>query len=198
MKILFAAPDRDLLECYKKLLGYDYDEIVTAFDGTQVISLLSDENFDIVILDQSIPRIDYKIIIRQAQNRHIPVILLIGEPVSAEKLLEEPLPNLLLPYPFTSDAVKNAISDVVNKVSSKEKIIIGDTKINVSEFRIDSGRRLTSHEIDILESLINGEPASADEGVYIGALNDKFSQIGSKIRIKYRTKKGFEPVKENE
>ena len=48
MRILFAAPDRDLLECYKKLLESDFGETVTAFDGTQVYSLMSAEKFDIV------------------------------------------------------------------------------------------------------------------------------------------------------
>ena len=41
MKILFAAPDRDLLECFKQLFETDLGETVTAFDGTQVMTLLS-------------------------------------------------------------------------------------------------------------------------------------------------------------
>ena len=35
MKILFAAPDRDLLECYKQLFEADLGQTAAAFDGTR-------------------------------------------------------------------------------------------------------------------------------------------------------------------
>ena len=57
MKILFAAPDRDLLECFRKLLETDLGETVTAFDGTQVLTLLASESVDAVILDRDLPRV---------------------------------------------------------------------------------------------------------------------------------------------
>ena len=37
MRILLAAPDRDLLDCYRSILQADFGETVTAFDGTQVL-----------------------------------------------------------------------------------------------------------------------------------------------------------------
>ena len=198
MRILFAAPDRDLLQCYKKLLEYEYSEVVTAFDGTQVIYLLSAESFDIVILDSNIPRINFKTILSGVQNRHIPVIVLTDEPISAKQLSQEPLPNMILSYPFTSEHIKSAICNITDKVLSEEQFKIKDVEIDVSKFRIVSGPRLTSDEIDVLKSLSSGEAVPVDSRVYIGALNDKFSQIGSAARIEYKIKKGFVLVSKNE
>ncbi|MBR6915826.1 MAG: response regulator, partial [Clostridia bacterium] len=83
MKILFAAPDRDLLECFKQLLAGEFGETVTAFDGTQVLTLLSAENFDAVILDRALPRVDHKTLVARIREKDLPSVVLTDEPVSA-------------------------------------------------------------------------------------------------------------------
>lgn len=198
MRILFAAPDRDLLECYKKLLEIDFGETVTAFDGTQVISLLATEDFDIVILDRNIPRIDYEELIERIRDKEIPVIALNDCPVSAHDLTKPPLPNLWLSYPFTPEKICDEIKDTLNCVSSDEQFSVGDVEINVPGYRITGGPSLTAGEINVLRALLNGESITANDGVYINALNTKFGKIGAETRIKYKAKKGFELVAQNE
>ena len=198
MKILFAAPDRDLLECCKKLLETDCGETVTAFDGTQVLYMLEHESFDIVILDRDIPRIDYRKIISRIHEKELPVILLIDEPVSARQLTEEALPTAYLSYPFTSGQLGGVIQDITEKLSSGENLDIFGTEIIVSEFRLAGGCRLTVKEIDVLRSLLCGEHVTTSDGAYISALNEKFTRTGSKARIRYMTGNGFELVAENE
>jgi DNA-binding response OmpR family regulator len=126
MKILFAAPDRDLLECYKQLLETDPGETVTAFDGTQALMLLSAEDFDIVILDQRIPRLDYKVITERANEKNIPVILLTDDPAGARQR-EGASMNGRLSYPFTFAEIKKKILDTL------EKRGIGERKGPVTE-----------------------------------------------------------------
>ena len=113
MKILFAAPDRDLLECYKTLFEADLGQTVTAFDGTQVISLLSSEDFDLLILDRNIPRVDHKKIIGAAKQKSVPVIVLTDEP--GVPGTPEPSPDIRLSYPFTFDSIKRAVYDTLEK-----------------------------------------------------------------------------------
>ncbi|MBP5230162.1 MAG: hypothetical protein ILO68_00375 [Clostridia bacterium] len=108
MKILFAAPDRDLLECYRQLFETDLGETVTAFDGTQVLSLLSDESFDLLILDRKIPRVDDRTIIQRAKGKAVPVVLLTDEPGGVRNG-EEPLPDGTLSYPFSFDRIKETV-----------------------------------------------------------------------------------------
>ena len=198
MKILFAAPERDLLECYKILLQEDFGETVTAFDGTQVASLLSTENFDIMVLDRDIPRIDHKKLTQLAQKNKTPVIVLTDEPVSASQLTEDVIPNAYLSYPFNTEELEDKIREMIDKACSDEKLSVGDTEIGVSDFRIIDGPSLTSTEINVIKSLVNGGSVTVDDGAYISAINTKFLKTGSKTRIKYRTRKGFELVTEDE
>ena len=120
MKILFAAPDRDLLECYKKLLEADIGQTVTAFDGTQVLTLLATEGFDILILDWKIPRVDHKTIIESANRKKIPVIVLTDEHPGGRQS-EEPVPNGILSYPFTFSDIKKIILDTLDTCNIKER-----------------------------------------------------------------------------
>ncbi|MBQ7639252.1 MAG: hypothetical protein IJS90_10170 [Clostridia bacterium] len=198
MRIIFAAPDRDLLECYKTILENDLGETVTAFDGTQVISLLLNERFDIVILDRDIPRIEHKKLTALTHEKGMPVIILANAPVNVSDLTEEILPNAYLSYPFTPDRLVSVVRDVINKASSGELLTVGDTEIDISGSRIRNGPRLTCGEIDVLKSLLCKAAVTAYDGACINALNVKFARMGSRTRIKYRTKKGFETVTEDE
>ena len=60
MRVLFAVPDRDLLRCYDKLLEAAFGDVVTAFDGTQVLTMLIEEQYDIVVLDRKLPRVEHQ------------------------------------------------------------------------------------------------------------------------------------------
>ena len=122
MKILFAAPDRDLLECYKKLLVDDFGETVTAFDGTQVISLLMSENFDVLILDRNIPRVDHKTIVERANEKNVPVIVLTDEPAGVRRA-GEPSANGRLAYPFTFAEIKKKILEKCGNEEMKGPVI---------------------------------------------------------------------------
>lgn len=121
MKILFAVPDRDLLECYRKLLEEDLGETVTSFDGTQVISLLSTDDFDVLILDKKLPRVDYRKIAERAVSKNIPVILLTDEPEGARRLTDEKLKIEHLSYPFTFDRVKDAINKTLSEAGQRKE-----------------------------------------------------------------------------
>lgn len=120
MKILLAAPDRDLLECYRQLLEADLGETVTAFDGTQALALLSAENFDLLILDRKIPRVDHGKIIERANGRKIPAVVLTDEPAGVRRT-EDSFPNGRLSYPFTFAQIKEMISDTLEKCGKIER-----------------------------------------------------------------------------
>ena len=198
MKILFAAPDRDLLECCKKLLEDDFGEVVTAFDGTQVLSLLSSEKFDAAILDEAIPRIGFEKLIARMRETELPVIGLINEPISVHRLVGENVANAYISYPFNVEDLAKKIGDTVEKAASGEKFDFFGLEIDVARFRMTGGPYLTAKETDVLKSLLNGETLTDDEGAQISALNLKLSGVGSKTTITYIAKKGFETVTRDE
>ncbi len=115
MRILFAAPDRDLLECFREILKEDLGETVTAFDGTQVLSLISQEPFDIVILDSGIPRIGYRELIARIREKKIPSVVLSEKPVSSLRTAGEEQADAYLAYPFSADTLIDVIRDVTGR-----------------------------------------------------------------------------------
>lgn len=197
MKILFAAADRDLLECYQQLLA-GCGEIVTAFDGTQVLSLISAEHFDVAILDSVVPRVDHKTLVVKIREKHLPVVVLTEEKVSARRLAEEALPNAYLSYPFHSETLIAVIQNVLETASSDQRLTVGDVEVVLSDFRIAGGAGLTLDEIKVLRSLSEGKAVTTCDGACVSALNEKLAAVGSATRIRYRTKKGFEPVTSDE
>lgn len=199
MRILLAAPNRDLLLCYQKLLSQDFGETVIAFDGTQVLSLLAEGSFDLAVLDGSLPRIRYETLIRQLEREGIPVITLSDAPVSVKLLTEEPLANAFLPYPFQAEELSALIRDVLEKKASSKRIPVAGTVLDVSGFRLDAGARLSAREIDVLESLASGGVLTAGEcGVSVAALDHKFRQCAVKAKIAYEAGKGFAMVTDDE
>ena len=119
MKILFAVKDRDLLECCKMLLETDLGQTVTAFDGTQVLSVLSEDKFDIAVIDSDLPRIEYKKLIEQIHEKNIPAVVLINDPLNTRREKEERPADSYLLYPFNYEQLKNIITDTLDKAKKE-------------------------------------------------------------------------------
>jgi len=191
MRILLAAPDRDLLDCYQKILGSECGETVTAFDGTHVLALLEREEFDIMIIDRDLPRVDHRNIIKGLGGK-IPVIVLTGSPVSTHQLMDEVLANAYMPYPFDPEELTGTVKRILDMKGSDEQMMVGCCEIDIARFRITGGANVTVQEIDVLQTLLSGGQVSAKDMACISALNEKFARIGDLPRIRYISEKGFE------
>ncbi|MBE6990315.1 MAG: response regulator [Ruminococcaceae bacterium] len=100
MRILIAAPDRDLLTAYDKLLTGSGHAVVTAFDGTQVMRLLAGRGFDLAILDRCLPRADVGAVTAALRRESTRSVLLQDHPVRPVELRGETAPDACLAYPF--------------------------------------------------------------------------------------------------
>ena len=197
MRILLAAPDRDLLQCCSELLARDAGETVTAFDGTQVMTLLDTESFDLTLLDRSLPRIGSPHIIARMNERRIPTVVLLNSTVKMQDLMEQPLPVDYLSYPFDPEELLNEVKDVVALASSGEQLSFGDMEADTVTFRLKGGERITAAEFRMLKSLLTGQRLEkAGLGVYAGALNEKLAKQHSRVRIRYRAGEGYQLVKD--
>ena len=198
MNILLAAPDRDLLQCCGKILSESFGQAVTAFDGTQVLSLIQENTYDMVLLDSELPRVEHSTIIGRLNEKNIPVIVLTDRPVTVSILSREQLANAYLIYPFTPDELITAVKGVAEKAASHERFGFEDAQVDVRGSRIVGGARLTAKEIDLLRVLADSDEGVSGNRSSIGALNAKLAEAGSKVRIKYRSGKGYRPVIEND
>ncbi len=195
MRILFAAADRDLLLSYRKLLDDAVGETVAAFDGAQVLTLTADEDFDVLVLDSGVPRVEYTHIVQRMTNAGTPVIVLLNEPIGTQLLLGTPLANAYLAFPFRSGELIALIRDVTEKAASGERFVAADAEVDVAQFRLTNGPRLTAAEIDLLRLLGSGNTVDAATiGVYISALNGKLDKINSRARVRYRAGEGYQLV----
>lgn len=114
MRILLAAPDRDLLGCYGKLLAADVGETVTAFDGTQVLSLLGTENFDVAVIDCSLPRVKTEVLTGRLKEHGIPVIILTNRHV------DDPNADAQISYPFNEEDLVQLINNTAGSGNKSE------------------------------------------------------------------------------
>ena len=94
LKILLADPDRDFLASFKKLLELSGHETICVFDGTQVIYRMIETRPDIVILDSDIPRISYKVLLSQLNEKNIPVVCILHSKINPDILISDNLAGL--------------------------------------------------------------------------------------------------------
>ena len=199
MKILIADSDRDLLRSYQKLLQLEKYDVSTLFDGTQVILNLSKQQFDLVILNMNIPRINYREIVKMLNDRNIPVVVLLNKKITSGMLIDDVLANSYLSFPFLPYELSERIKDVMSKSSSDNIIRFYDVEIYTGKFISSDNIRFTNEELNILKAVLNGEEIEVRNiHSYINSLNNKFTRNNKKTRLKYIINKGYRLVTENE
>ena len=118
-QVLLAAADRDLLACYQRILSDRFGETVTAFDGTQVFSLLGTGSFDLVILDEDLPRMDHQQLVNRINERNIPLIILTtGLRQNANGQTAH-----FLPFPFTPEEICAAAEGMFRSAEEKQNTL---------------------------------------------------------------------------
>ena len=200
MKILLADSDRDLLQSYEKLLTMDGEAVTTAFDGAQVTALLARERFDVVVLEEKLPRIGHERLMLTLQREDLPVIVLLDERVGVKHLLRTRLPCAYLPFPFLPDDLTGLIEDVLRKRACGERLVCGDLSVDTARFRFSgTDVRLTAREISLLARLAAEESVGGRrERTVIHALNEKLRRLGRREQIEYELKKGYRLVSKHE
>lgn len=196
MNILLAEQDRDFLTAYSRLLGGRGHEVTTVFDGTQALCKLSQESFELVILDEQLPRVPSDEILRLLISKGIPVIVILHRKINTGILTGELSANAYLSLPFLPNELTALIDSINSKRSSGESLVYGDISFELSEFTLCGSLRVTNEEIEIFRSLISEkEPDSSKRaGPYINALNFRLEKLGKKQRIEYIMNKGYRLV----
>ena len=200
MIILLADSDRDLLQCYRKLLTTEGHSVTTAFDGAQVVSLLRTGKFDIVVLQETLPRIEHEQILQLLKKERVPVIALTDHRENVKDLLKPQLPNSYLPFPFLPEDLTGRIQAVLAKVHSSEKFSRCGVEIDVAGFCFSgTDTFLTNGEIDLLRELEHpGKASGKRTRVIVQALNQKLQKTGKQARIVYEMEKGYRLVNGND
>ena len=198
MRILLASPDRDFLSCYQIILSETFGETKTVFDGTELMTLIAKEQFDIVLLDRNLPRVENNKILLRLNASRIPVLTLTGDELEEDDLTLDNLPCDYLRFPFESSELISLINEVIKISNSDETLDIGNLKIKLSDFCFTGGVRVTVGEIKLIKAINDDKEIESSLDIYIKSLNKKLKSLDSDIKIEYINETGYKPVNKYE
>ena len=137
MKLLIVEDEPNLSSIIRKGFSEKNHEVSVALDGTTALDLLSNHNFDVVVLDVMLPDINGIEICRRlrAAKNFVPILLLtaLGSTENIINGLNSGADDYLLkPFKFLElDARVNALSRRAGQVQKTNEIItIADLQIN--------------------------------------------------------------------
>lgn len=220
MKLLLVEDNVQLNKALSTLLKRNSYLVDSASDGEEALLCLKEYQYDVIILDIMLPKIDGLEVLRRARKDNIqtPIILL-----TARSTIEDKITGLdlgaddYLPKPFSTDELLARIRALgrrkANLVEDKKEIIFSDLVIDETNYSIkckDKIASLSKKEMVILLLLVNsnGNIVSQDKitssaweidsystsenvWVFISYLRKKLESIGSKTKIKSIRYQGY-------
>lgn len=220
MKLLLVEDNVQLNKALSTLLKRNSYLVDSASDGEEALLCLKEYQYDVIILDIMLPKIDGLEVLRRARRDNIqtPIILLTARSTIEDKIIGLDLgADDYLPKPFSTDELLARIRALgrrkANLVEDKKEIIFSDLVIDEANYSIkckDKIASLSKKEMVILLLLVNsnGNIVSQDKitssaweidsystsenvWVFISYLRKKLESIGSKTKIKSIRYQGY-------
>lgn len=115
IKSIIVAEDEDTLRelLIELLQSYNY-KVVSATNGVEVIEQIQKHNFDLIIIDKEMPKLDGIECIKELRktNLSIPIVLVSGSPIEDEQLLTQLNVNKILNKPYNFEEMLSAIREL--------------------------------------------------------------------------------------
>lgn len=220
MKLLLVEDTIQLNKALTTLLKRNSYLVDSAFDGEEALLFLKDYQYDVIILDIMLPRVDGLEVLRRARAQGIqtPIILLTAKSTIQDKITGLDLgADDYLPKPFSTEELlariralsrRKNVSIKENKEIAYQDIIIDENNLSIK--CDDKSETLSRKEMQIMLLLIenNGNVVSLDTitksawdiesystsenvWVYISYLRKKLENIGSRVKIKSIRYQGY-------
>jgi DNA-binding response OmpR family regulator len=162
MRILIAEDDAPLASFVKRGLEAEHYAVDTTADGEQARAMASEFDFDLVVLDLNLPRLDGISILRSVRTRKpsMPILVLTGRTRVEERVQCLDLgADDFLGKPFSFSELSARIRALLrrSRLPSESVLTVEDLKLDRVERRVErAGRRveLTSKEFALLEYMM--------------------------------------------
>jgi two-component system response regulator CpxR len=164
--ILLVDDDRELDLMLTEYLSAEPFSVTTALDGTLALELLTEETFDLVILDVMLPSLSgFDVLHRLRQTLTVPVIMLTARGEDTDRILGLELgADDYLPKPFNPKELVARIHAVLRRAAknmefSNQAVTVGSLHLCTATLEATvEGRavRLTGTEFRVLEMLMRG------------------------------------------
>lgn len=221
MKLLLVEDNNQLNKALSTLLKRNSYLVDSAFDGEEALIYLKDYQYDVIILDIMLPKIDGLEVLKRARSKGIntPIILLTAKSTVEDKIVGLDLgADDYLPKPFSTEELlariralgrrkENVYKDnnketkygdlIINEASSsikcKDKVVILSNKeLQILLILVNANGNIVSQE-NISKSAWESEDYSTSENVwvFISYLRKKIESIGSLVKIKSIRYQGY-------
>ena len=220
MKILLVEDNVQLNKALSTLLKRNSYLVDSAFDGEEALIYLKDYQYDVVVLDIMLPKIDGLEVLRRSRREGIqtPIILLTAKSTVEDKITGLDLgADDYLPKPFNTEELLARIRALSRRkqtpIQEVKEIAYGDLLIEEENYSIKCGDKvitLSNKEMQIMLLLVKGngkvvsldtitrsaweiESYSTSENVwvFISYLRKKLESINSKVKIKSIRYQGY-------
>ena len=162
MRILIAEDDAALAGFVRKGLEAEHYAIDVSADGEQARALASELDYDLIVLDLNLPRLDGVAILRQVRSKkaNVPILILTarGKVEDRVQCLNSGADDYLV-KPFSVSELSARIRALLrrSRLPSESVLTVEDLKLDRVERRVTRGSRaidLTSKEFALLEYLM--------------------------------------------
>jgi DNA-binding response OmpR family regulator len=164
--ILFVDDDRELVHMLTRYLSAQSFSVAAATDGTMALKRLTDESFDLVILDVMLPTMNgFDVLRRLRQALTLPVIMLTARGEDADRIRGLELgADDYLAKPFNPKELVARINAVLRRTAKStnyvnQVISVGPLRLSTATLEVtfeERPVRLTGTEFRVLEMLMRG------------------------------------------
>ncbi len=218
MRILLCEDEKELSNALQKILKHYNYSVDTVYDGEEALNFLDAENYDAVILDIMMPKVDGLTVLKKvrAKGNLIPIIMLTAKSQVDDKVTGLDLgANDYLAKPFEIKELLARLRAMTRTVSdsSSSVLTVGDVNLNRKTFELYSDKnsfKLASKEFQMMEMLMinNGHIIPTERfmekiwgydsdseinvvWVYISYLRKKLTLLETDVKIKATRNTGY-------
>lgn len=218
MRLLLCEDEKDLSAALVVMLKHSNYSVDAVYDGEEALDYLDCENYDGVILDIMLPKLDGLAVLQQlrARGNSVPVILLTAKSETQDKVTGLDLgANDYLTKPFETQELLARIRAMTRSPedSGTSLLTLGNISLNRANFQLfsPSGNiKLANKEFQMMEMLLlnSGYLLSSEKfmekiwgydseselnvvWVYISNLRKKLQNLGANIQIKATRNVGY-------
>lgn len=217
MKLLFAEDERSLSRAITHILEKNFYSVDAVFDGQAALDYLENGDYDGVILDIMMPKVDGIAVLKELRSKgnHVPVLMLTAKAEIDDKVLGlDAGANDYLTKPFDTKELLARIRAMTRGQQGVDaSLTFGNLTLNRGSFELSSPTgsfRLANKEYQMMELLmanprqlisadrflekiwgLNSDVESSVVWVYISYLRKKLTALNANVVIKAVRNAGY-------